>query len=432
MENLTAYFDSQESGNLSHNDSLVYSDNVEDVFLLLSKLNIGEWTLMNQGALVVVLDMCLVIVSVFFNLMVITSIKENDELLGITFNLVLINLCSANLLSAVMVKSISIVHHAYAVAANSTQSNIAFCILYSFGYRLTWSILPWSVVALCWLTVLPRFRRLQVRRVIKMKMMMIILFQVHFSPALPSAMLPTVSKAMEYKEGETMEMQSPHTRSFSLRGSAAQEEDDTALDDEEEQLIGGLSMFDKAIMGSIWGVSFIYGILTEHVLSKKVDLPCSVSDHIGDNFGIASIILAIIIPTFLGPVMVTIIHIIISIVNVVMKNAPIAADLKNEELRNIFCTFLLTFIFLFTYIMSMVICEVFLPPNDDNLLYFVILKYIAGTSHHLLGPLCILSCRQDICTSAIFVYKRGGTTQSKSFEITAEQIQKELGLAVNP
>ena len=84
-------------------------------------------------------------------------------MLCVTFNLVLINLCSSNLLSAVMVKSISIVHNAYAVAANTTHSNIAFCLLYSFGYRLTWAVFPWSLVALSWLTTLPRIRRLQVR-----------------------------------------------------------------------------------------------------------------------------------------------------------------------------------------------------------------------------------------------------------------------------
>ena len=86
-----------------------------------------------------------------------------------TFNLVPINLCSSNLLSAVIVKSISIVHNAYAVAVNSTESDIVFCILYSFGYRLTWAVLPWSVVVLSWLSVLPRLRRLQVRDITVMK-----------------------------------------------------------------------------------------------------------------------------------------------------------------------------------------------------------------------------------------------------------------------
>ena len=94
---------------------------------------------------------------------------------------VILNLCFSNLLSAVVVKSISIVHNAYAggsgltfsittlpqytflVASNVRESNIAFCILYTWGWRLTWAVLPFSIVAMSWLSVLPRFRRLQVR-----------------------------------------------------------------------------------------------------------------------------------------------------------------------------------------------------------------------------------------------------------------------------
>ena len=201
--------------------------------------------------------------------------------------------------------------------------------------------------------------------------------------------------------------------------------------EDEEPTFAGLTMFDKGILGGIWGASFIYGVLSEQVLSKKTDVPCSVSDHISENFGIASIILAIILPTFIGPIMVTIFHIIISITNMIHTNAPIAADIKIEELQDILCVFLLTIIFLITYVTSMVISEVFFPI-PDNLLNFVIIKYIAGTSHHLFGPICILISRRDICNSAIQVYKKGGTTQSKSFEITAEQMQKELGLGVNP
>ena len=51
------------------------------------------------------------------------------------------------------------------MATNVTQSDIAFCILYNFGYRLTWAVLPWSIVALSWLSLLPRIRRLQVQHV---------------------------------------------------------------------------------------------------------------------------------------------------------------------------------------------------------------------------------------------------------------------------
>ena len=117
----------------------------------------------------VLMDIALAILSIVFNLMVLTSVQEKEDMLGKTFNLVLVNLCSSNLLSPYIVKSISIVHNAYAVAVNSTQSDIACCILYSFGYRLTWAVLPWSVVVLSWLSVLPRLRRLQVRDITVMK-----------------------------------------------------------------------------------------------------------------------------------------------------------------------------------------------------------------------------------------------------------------------
>ena len=156
-----SYQDILENTNISANGSKTQSGQYQNL-LSLANLSIIKWSSLNQGAFVVVLDMSLAILSVVFNLMVITSIKENEDRLGVTFNLVLISLCSSNLLSAVMVKSISIVHNAYAVAANSTHSDIAFCILYSFGYRLTWAVLPWSVVALSWLTAMPRLKRLQV------------------------------------------------------------------------------------------------------------------------------------------------------------------------------------------------------------------------------------------------------------------------------
>ena len=133
----------------------------------ISSIGGYDWSLRDQAALVVLMDMSLAILSVVFNLIVITSVKEKEDMLRTTFNLVLINLCSSNLLSCVMVKSISIVHNAYAVVSNSTESDIAFCILYSFGFRLTWSVLPWSVVALTWLTAIPRLKRLQVSYLLK-------------------------------------------------------------------------------------------------------------------------------------------------------------------------------------------------------------------------------------------------------------------------
>ena len=111
------------------------------------------------------------------------------------------------------------------------------------------------------------------------------LFQVHFAQTEAVLALPSASGLVGSKEGKEIEMYAMQqdTCSFSQTGStlANDGEDNTGLgDDDEDQLLGGLSMFDKGILGTIWGVSFIYGILTEQVLSKKIDVPCSISDHI--------------------------------------------------------------------------------------------------------------------------------------------------------
>ena len=106
--------------------------------------------------------MCLAVSSIFFNIMVIATIKQNEDMLGNTSNLILVNLCSANLLAAVLVKSVSIVHNGFAVAAHVLRSDVAFCLLNTFSYHLTLAVLPWSLVISCWLSVMPRARRLQV------------------------------------------------------------------------------------------------------------------------------------------------------------------------------------------------------------------------------------------------------------------------------
>jgi hypothetical protein len=56
------------------------------------------------------------------------TLREKESLLSVTYNLVLGNLCFANLLSAVLVKSISIVHHGHAIAANSSESVSENCL----------------------------------------------------------------------------------------------------------------------------------------------------------------------------------------------------------------------------------------------------------------------------------------------------------------
>ena len=133
---------------------------------------------MLTGGSTVVMDMTLSMVSIVCNLMVITAIREKESLLSKTFNLVLVNLCLSNLANCVMVKSVSVVHHSHAVmialSPNTNSSLPAFCLLYIVGqslsvclrsdlvmsgYRVTLSVLPWTVVVLSWLSLAPTINR---------------------------------------------------------------------------------------------------------------------------------------------------------------------------------------------------------------------------------------------------------------------------------
>ena len=75
-------------------------------------------------------------------------------------------------------------------------------------------------------------------------------------------------------------------------------------------------------------------------------------------------------------------------------------------------------------------------------------KHVLGSAYTVAVPLAILATKSDIwrVTRAVSafvynntnniantfcqIYRRGGTIQSKKFQMTAEQIQRELGLGV--
>ena len=304
---------------------------------------------------------------------------------------VLINLCFANLLSAVMVKSISIVHNAYAVAANTSQSNIAFCMLYSFGYRLTWAVLPWSITVLSWLSVLPRLRRLEATNCVVTPVQS------------PEQQITTIDLAVSLTEAEA--------------GVLERESEVPAGQEKAGNLhLGQLMIADRITLGSIWLISLLYGLMTEQFLSKEVDLPCSVSNNIQTYQGITSVSLAIILPTVCGPAMAGVTHLVISVLNTVRGTTINSEENRKMEIKNLLCILCLILVFLPTYISSMILTELYL--DIGNIFLFVLVKYIigntlitklaehledkelAGTCQHSLVPLAILITKNEIYQSA--------------------------------
>ena len=83
----------------------------------------------------VVMEMSLAFFSILFNLVVLISIRERESLLNSTVNVVLANLCTANLVSAVFVKSIAVVYNGYAVARCVRNAASDFLKGDSTGYQ---------------------------------------------------------------------------------------------------------------------------------------------------------------------------------------------------------------------------------------------------------------------------------------------------------
>ena len=88
-----------------------------------------------NGLRMVVMEMTLAFFGVVFNLMVLISIREKESLLNSTINVILANLCFANLIAAVFVKSIAIIYNGYAVAASIWEVELAFCTIHTVSFR---------------------------------------------------------------------------------------------------------------------------------------------------------------------------------------------------------------------------------------------------------------------------------------------------------
>lgn len=102
------------------------------------------------GAWLVFMEMTLALVGIILNLTVVISIREKESLLCNTVNVILGNLCFANLVAAVFVKSIAVVFHGYAVARSRWEVELAFCTVHTITSRATWAVFPYTLLVLCW------------------------------------------------------------------------------------------------------------------------------------------------------------------------------------------------------------------------------------------------------------------------------------------
>lgn len=106
------------------------------------------------------------------------------------------------------------------------------------------------------------------------------------------------------------------------------------------------------------------------------------------------------------------------------SNIDSAHRIKNPFSSNITCLTLLNIILLLIFLAGKVGSELI----NMHILYYVLLKCIVGTSHHLLSPLALLYSYVELRNAAKVVFMRGGTVQNKSKEMALSELKKELGI----
>ena len=127
---------------------------------------------------------------------------------------------------------------------------------------------------------------------------------------------------------------------------------------------------DKAVLGYVWTMAVVYGLMSEQILSKEVNRPCSVREEIKSSISIISLIFGLNLPVLVGPVTVFIVHFVLYCLESVLVTGP--GDVpKKEDVPSPVCILVLTIICLTTYTVSMVITEVYshIYDNHFNFIY---------------------------------------------------------------
>jgi len=187
--------------------------------------------------------------------------------------------------------------------------------------------------------------------------------------------------------------------------------------EQEDKLV--LSVVEKSLLVMVWTISFAYSILSPQVISDK---DCNVREDLFSTLGMVSVFMVIIVPFILGPIGTFLALFLATIFSCcgARKNSD------DEFVPHIFCLVGLTLLFIITYVISMIISEIYFE-QINSIMYFILIKYYIGTLHHFLGPVIILLCYKDIRKSVAKVFMKGGTNQNESKDITDDQMKKELG-----
>jgi len=325
------------------------------------------------------------------------------------------------------------VHNGYAVASRDTKSNIAFCTIFTLGHRTTWGVLPWSIVLLCWLAL--------AHRILHIKATLDARKQLGLSEANKALMggEPELELGYFCQKGFMVKGSKPsigiprytrpsigaHSTSLTRSPSVSR----VSRAETEVEGDGKLTGKDKGILSFVWLCGFVYGCMSDQVLTKEANRACSVREPVDTKLGIMGLVWGLALPLLLGPIGAALASLALRVTGAYMDISPPAPPRPGEQ-PTLPMLLSLLLVLLLTYPLSMVLVEL-LPALYTNSFLLIMLKYVVGTSHHLLVPLAILVVRTDLRDLVGTVYRKGGTTQGKDVEMTMEEMQRQLGLGVD-
>lgn len=417
-----------------------------------------------HSARMVVMEMGIAFFGIVFNLIVLISIREKESLLNSTINVVLANLCFANLVSAVFVKSIAVIYNGYAVAAALWEVNLAFCTIHTITFRATWAVFPYSIVVLCWHGLIHRVDRIFGKTPVDMDDEALddssraAMARIGFQSTAPVGGPPPASSGIEKQfftesDHDKASLRPPSmisgvmVKQSSIEVNTETEEmlpkKSSYLDDDEDEYNDGLTARQKIALGFIWLTSGVYSILSDQVLSKERFVPCTLRQELHEKMNMISLIAAIPLPILIGPILCPIIHVFLSFCSVCCKSFLKAKGCNNNaqhaeapqplDCKTICIEFSLIVIFisifLVTYPTHMYVTEVYLASIETHFA-FMAFKYCFGCLHLVALPIAILVVRSDIRRAATEVYLKKSSPSDN--EITFEQLQTHIGIGVEP
>ena len=101
-----------------------------------------------------------------------------------------------------------------------------------------------------------------------------------------------------------------------------------------------LSARDKTTLVWLWSLSFLYGMMTDQLLSKVVDRPCQVRERLNTKLEVTSLMFGLVVPTVLGPLAAFMANLLLNIIEPLLSVTR-WKPVKEDDIKIFHCNVIL-------------------------------------------------------------------------------------------